>query len=451
MPAPGDMPEILHIPYTYFPDPPGGTETYVAALTRGLRARGLSSAIAAPGPRDAEYVHDGVPVHRFETAPRLPLEELWGEGDPVAAAAFGRVLDRLSPAVVHLHGWTSGISLRLLRRAHTAGIPVVFTYHTPSVSCARGSLMIYGREVCDGALFVDRCSRCVLQQRGVPLPLGSALGLVPVAIGRAIGRTGLGGGPLTALRMTELMSERHSAFRKLMAEADQIVAVQDWVYELLVFLGAERAKLTLSRLALPQLEQPAPAPSLAEPRRDGAALSAAFFGRVDHTKGVHVIVEAMLQAPDLSARLDVFGAAQGKEGTKYLQRLRRLAGTDERVRFLPPLPAANVIPAMAAYDVIAVPSIWMETGPLVVPEAMSAGVPVVGSALGGVSRFVRDGVDGLLLPPGDVAAWSAALRRLVQDRELLPRLRAGVRPPETMWRIVDEMVGVYRRVLPAPA
>ena len=448
------MTDVLHVPYTYFPDRTGGTETYVAALARGLRARGLSSAIAAPvdsGP-PRSYSHDGFDVHRFGTSGgALPLEDQYGAGDPVAAEQFAAVIERVRPRLVHLHAWTSGISLRLLRAAKAAGCPVVFTYHTPAVSCARGSLMIYGQSVCDGALFVDRCSRCVLQQHGVPLPIGWLLGKLPPAVGRAARRTGVRGRAVLALRMPELMDERHAAFRHLVSEADEIVAVQDWVYELLLFLGAPRQKLVLSRLALPETSAAIVGRTSGTLRLHAAGepVRLAFFGRLDHTKGAHVVAAAVASLRGLPVSLDLFGAPQGSEGERYVAELRTTVADDPRIRFLPPVPTPDVVPRMREYDAVVVPSVWMETGPLVVPEAMSAGVPVLGSALGGITSFIRHDVDGLLIPAGDVQAWAHAIRRLVEEQGFLARLTAGVRPPETMDRIVDEMVALYSRRLAA--
>jgi glycosyltransferase involved in cell wall biosynthesis len=88
----------------------------------------------------------------------------------------------------------------------------------------------------------------------------------------------------------------------------------------------------------------------------------------------------------------------------------------------------------------------METGPLVVPEAMSAGVPVIGSARGGIPAFIRDGVDGILVAPDDVDAWAEAMLGILGDPTLLPRLAAAIRPPETMSRVVDQMMELYARV-----
>ncbi len=74
---------------------------------------------------------------------------------------------------------------------------------------------------------------------------------------------------------------------------------------------------------------------------------------------------------------------------------------------------------MQRYDVLAVPSQWLETGPLVVMEAFAAGVPVLGSNLGGIGELVTSGVDGLLVEPASIVAWRTALEALCRDRELL--------------------------------
>lgn len=446
------MTDILHVPYTYFPDRTGGTETYVAALMRGLRDHGLVSVVAAPvdGGPPAEYVHDDTPVYRYRTANALPLEQLYGAGDPLAASAFGDILDRVQPRIVHMHAWASGISLLLLRAARARGIPVVFTYHTPSVSCARGSLMLYGEAVCDGALFVGRCTRCYLQSLGLPLPVARAMGMVPPTVGRALRSMNLEGGPWTALRMTELMDERHSAFGQLLVEADELVAVQDWVFDLLLFLGASREKLSLSRLTLPMMsdaDSGTGAVRTPRVRRPADNLRLAFFGRVEKLKGLHIVVRALLSQPALPARLDVYGSPSAGAGEALLAALQREARDDARITFHPPVPTPAVVDVMREYDALVVPSLWMETGPLVVPEALAAGIPVLASNRGGIPSFLTHEVDSLLLPPGDEAAWAAAIRRLATEAGLLERLTRGVRPPEPMDRVVREMIAIYRRQL----
>ena len=102
---------------------------------------------------------------------------------------------------------------------------------------------------------------------------------------------------------------------------------------------------------------------------------------------------------------------------------------------------------MRQYDVVAVPSQWLETGPLVVMEAFAAGVPVLGSNLGGIAELVRHGTDGLLVTPRSVEAWRIALETVCEDRALLERLRAGIREPRSMAEVSHDMSKLYGRLI----
>ena len=123
---------------------------------------------------------------------------------------------------------------------------------------------------------------------------------------------------------------------------------------------------------------------------------------------------------------------------------------DPRLTLRTAVAPEKVVSLMADYDLIAVPSRWLETGPLVVLEAFAAGVPVLGANLGGIAELVRDGVDGVLVAMDDPAAWAAAIGRLAQDRQVVGALRARVEPPRTMDAVADDMVALYAKVLARP-
>ena len=65
-------------------------------------------------------------------------------------------------------------------------------------------------------------------------------------------------------------------------------------------------------------------------------------------------------------------------------------------------------------DVFVLPSLFGEGLPMVVLEAMSAGVPVVGTRIEGVPEAVRDGVDGLLAAPGDPGDLARTIARVIR-------------------------------------
>jgi glycosyltransferase involved in cell wall biosynthesis len=112
-----------------------------------------------------------------------------------------------------------------------------------------------------------------------------------------------------------------------------------------------------------------------------------------------------------------------------------------------PIPNDQIGCVLANTDIIVVPSLWYENSPVVIQEARAMGIPIIASAHGALCEKVRDGVDGLLVPPGDVAAWRTAIQRLLDEPDLLPRLRAGVRPPMTMEEHVGRLEEIYSKVV----
>ena len=94
------------------------------------------------------------------------------------------------------------------------------------------------------------------------------------------------------------------------------------------------------------------------------------------------------------------------------------------VRFLGAQPRETVFELLAAADAVLLSSSW-ENFPHAVVEGLAAGTPVIATAVGGVGEIVEDGVNGLLVPPGDAAALAAAIERFFADAALRGRLRAA--------------------------
>lgn len=436
--------KVVHVPFSFFPDPCGGTEVYVASVAKHLIERGIECLVAAPGRENTAYSYDGLSVVRYALATEpLSLDELYGDGDGVAARNFGEMLDREAPDVVHLHAFVAGVSLLVLREAKRRGIRVFFTYHTPTVSCVRGSLLRLGTEICDGTLDETRCAECVLQSRGLPLAIARIVSRVPGLVADVLKNSGIPSKVSTGFQLKSLISRRHQTVRALFREADHFIAVCDWVRTLLLDLGVDPERVTLCRQGLAQTD-------VGKVQEPCASLSArpdvklAFFGRLDPTKGIDVVVQAVRLLPERTIALDVFGIAQGEGGETYKAELVRLAGDDKRIRFLPPVASDRVVEGIAGYDVLLVPSQWLESGPLVVLEAFAADVPVVGSRLGGIAELVADGVDGILVGSyADPMAWAAVFGKLLNESHLVSSLKRGIRRPRTAADVAGELQQLY--------
>lgn len=445
----GEPVRVVHVPFGYFPDAVGGTEVYVAQLARDLHTGGVESVVAAPadGPASRRYEHEGVPVYRFSVPALSNVADLYGEGDETAARSLADVLDDVNADVLHLHAFTRAASVRAVRAAKRAGVAVVFTYHTPTVSCVRGTLLRDGHEPCDGALIAHRCAACLLESRGVPAPIRDALARGPSALGATLASVGASGAWVTALRARELTTARHDAFRTLLAESDAVVAVCEWVRALLLGAGASPKRVVLSRQGTPSRASREVSGSQGRVRPIDGDLRVVYAGRLHPTKGVDVVIRALLADRTLRVSLDVYGVAQDANSVRYREELLAISASDPRVRFHAPLAAGRVVDTLASYDATVVPSQWLETGPLVVLESFAAGTPVIGSNLGGVAELVSHDRDGWLVPYADTSAWTDALRRLSTEPQLLDRLRRGVPLPRSTEDVARDMIGVYQAIV----
>jgi glycosyltransferase involved in cell wall biosynthesis len=438
--------KILHLSFGFPPDPPGGTELYVASLCRELQGLGVESVVAAPGRRNEAYRVQGIPVRRFAIDQRTMLVgELYGEGDVRAADAFDQILEDERPDLVHQHALTSACSLRIARRVKNRGLPLVFTYHTPTTSCTRGTLMESGRAVCDGRLDAARCAACTLQGLGAGPVTSRLFARTPEVAGTLLAWAGLHGGAWTALRMRNLIGRQHQAITAFFDLADRVVALAPWVRDVLAANGVASGKIVDCAHGIADR----PAGRRTSRFVPGRTLRIAHLGRLDPVKGTELLILALERIPDAAIELDIYGVVQDEAASLLFSNLQQLSQRDCRVQFFEPLAREDVVDRLTSYDVVAVPSQWMETGPLVVLEAFAAGVPVIGSDLGGIADKVRDGVNGVLVRPhNSIEAWTSALSRLCGDRGLLRRLAEGIAPIRSATDVAREMASLYRGLVP---
>jgi glycosyltransferase involved in cell wall biosynthesis len=106
--------------------------------------------------------------------------------------------------------------------------------------------------------------------------------------------------------------------------------------------------------------------------------------------------------------------------------------------------------AWAAATVGVVPSVWPEPFGQVAVECLAAGTPVVVTATGGLADIVRDGVEGLLVPPADPEALARALDRVLHEPGLRKRLAAAAPARARQYeisRVLPRILQTYERAL----
>lgn len=421
----------------YPPDNIGGTEIYLSGLAEGLSKLGRQVLVLTPG-RDEKagsYQYAGQTVATYP-----PLSA----GRDRSLSAFAGILAQHPAAIYHQHSWTPDCGLDHLAIAKAAGRRTVLTVHVPSNICLRGTMMRFGVEACDGLIEERQCAPCWAQGRGAPMAAARAIAHVPRPIAD-MGRR-LGGRAGTAIATRSMVQERRRDFADMVAKSDHIVAVCGWLHDALSLNGVAAGKLTLSRQGVDSDLANAlggiPAP---QQRKAAEPLRMLYLGRWHPVKGLDIVVRAMAARPAAHVTLDIHAVGAGAEEQAYKQRVTELAQGDPRISILPPLGREDLPSRLREYNVLVIPSLWLETGPLVALEAQAARLFILGSRLGGVAELVDSPEKGLLVEPGDVEAWADAIEALANANGPSP---TPAFPLRTMTDAAAEMANLHSQLKP---
>lgn len=406
---------IALVVHKFPPASVGGTEVYTLNLARALARRGhevfvfYRENMAAEGRgteiwEEREGFHALRVVRRFHPSSASLLEYFWNTfWNPDVEEAFERFLERTRPDVVHFQH-LKDLSYRLIALARRRGLPAVLTLHDYWFLCGNAQLIWPDGRTCRGKALGLNCARCALEGRLPPL---ITQGLRPPA--------------------AVLMQIRDHLVRGAALQANPLIAPSRFLIQQYLQAGFPAKRLVYLENGV-DIERIRRYPR--RPSPDGR-LRFAYIGALAWQKGVHVAVEAFRGLPADRAILRVYG--DPALFPEYVERLRRLADP-LNTRFEGPVPNEAIGQVLAETDVLLVPSLWYENSPVVIQEAMAAGVPVIASDLGALAEKVRPGVNGWLCPPGEDRAWRACIQMLLED----PSWRQELRMNEIQTMSIEE-------------
>jgi glycosyltransferase involved in cell wall biosynthesis len=177
--------------------------------------------------------------------------------------------------------------------------------------------------------------------------------------------------------------------------------------------------------------------------------------RLLERKGIQTILQACSQPTLLPVELQIIGTGP------YEATLRQMVddlGLRDRVKFLGFVPNEELPAYYRRSDIFVLPSETESFG-LVFAEAMSCGLPIAASNVGGIPETVRDGIDGLLCPPGDSASLRKNILQLIASTARRDQMSTSQRQrilKHYPWEhIAARYAGIYASVLeslePSPA
>ncbi len=286
--------------------------------------------------------------------------------NPAAARRLGALAREVRPDVAHVHNTWFALSPSIYGALQRAGVPVVQTVHNYRLACANARLLRDGRpcELCVGSHpWHGVRYACYRDSR-----LQSAVAASTIAVNRGL--------------------------RTWSRHVDLFLALTDFARDVLVRSGIPAAAVDVKPNFVAD-----PGPRLLPAAESNVVV---FAGRLEPEKGVDVLLDGWRAAGLEEMELCVLGDGPLRPG------LERVAPPG--VRFAGWVGPEEVARRMRSARALAYASAGYEGQPMVILEALAAGLPVVAPRLGPVPEIV--GEAGLLFEPGDPTGLAASLRRL---------------------------------------
>ena len=383
----------------------GGAEIYVGRIARALAEEHQVVVVTTePGVHlspSREVSPDGIVVYRLAPLnvahltrlPHHPVPQAAFRAldlyHPQVARAMTDVLARERPDVMHVHNWV-GLSLAAVLAASGAGparVPVAMTLHDYGLCCVYADLRHPDGQGCHPRL---PCRVISTINRHITKSVGLAIS--PSAY---------------TLRVHEQRG---------------------------FFGGATRQVLSNG----------IPAVDREKPRAAKPTFDVLFIGRVQSHKGPEILIRAFRRLADPTLRLHIAGAGPA------LEACRSLAKGDARVALHGFVDGAARLGLLESADCVVLPSLWPENAPVTIQEAFQYGSAVVASRIGGIPEMVQDGVNGLLVEPGDESAIAGAIERLRGSPDLAASFRAAASQAvrlQDMRFHTAQLAAAYRRLI----
>ena len=245
------------------------------------------------------------------------------------------------------------------------------------------------------------------------------------------------------------LAGRPARFRLWLNRFDRVIVLSEAGRRMAGATGVEPDRIRVIPLFCP--------PPAARPPEPPEPPRVLYAGWIQQRKGLHVLIQAW---PGVLARLPAARLCIIGETTEpaYAESLRRDAlrlGVADSLEWAGRRTRGEVAAEFARAHAVAIPEQWENVSPVILGEALAAGVPVVASRVGGMTELLRDGVNGLAVPPDSPEAFTRALLEILTDPERRRQLADGALETIRRQRNPDDItrtwLSLYRELAAHPA
>lgn len=415
----------------------GGTEIYILNLSKQIINANHEVLIICPSNdlNTKKFSVEGINV--IETPSIImdqpPSVDL-GIEEPIGFQDFIFFLESLKPDVLHFHCfWRRHIYY--LEAAKKLNIKTIITPHLALFSCLQSNLMFENKVECDGILKLKKCANCLIQAKDSNWIIKLIISISSEKLNRlkinldeksTIGRN---------LNIFNHVESLINVFKRINKSVDYLITISQWYYD--VLLGSDLFESTKLRLIKTEMA----APEILELEKQKKAItSIAFVGRLSYEKGIHLLLEAVSSLPYDLIELHLFGKMTDQNIEKQIQYLML---RKYKIFSYSEVEHKELMINLSKMDLLCVPSLTIEMSPLVVNEALSHKVPVIGANRGGIKDLIKDGINGILFNYNDAKDLLKKLEMLVLDKSKLDNLNRSWNETKQNRSFIESHLNLY--------
>ncbi len=439
--------KIVHVLNHYLPKQIAGTEVYVHALSKALNIASIESIVIIPNygkDKTEAYEYESIRVIQFSENSIVDRGILMGRTPPSGLQYFKDILKNEQPSLVHFHtvGGSNGVSLYHVEAAKKMGFRIITTLHIAGYTCSTGNLLYLNKIPCNGLIDFRKCTNCVFDSKdlkGIKRSFLSFLSsiLFKLKYDTTNWNTTLG----TALGYPNIIAELNTKITRIANASDKIVAITHWYSEVLKLNGIASSKITTITQGLPQINTT----KIVSQRP--SKLKLIFIGRINYSKGLHLLIDALRTIPAHNISLDIFGQVNDEA---YATKLKEESLLMPHIKWNGVLNSNEIVETIRLYSCLCLPSAICEMSPLVIQEAFAGFVPVIASNVYGNAEQIIDGKNGWLFNFADSKSLKNVLLKLIDNPTLIDKAKSNIGTVKTFSSVAKEYIALYNEILACP-
>ena len=410
-----DRLKLLLVAHNFPPYSFAGSEIYIHNISQALQTLDVNVQVVHPcndtfdETQKVKFeIYDGIPVHRIQSPHVrggifLHCDELTQQ--------LSNIIGGFNPDIIHFQhmmDWHADL-LPFISKLTT---PTLLTLHDFFMMCPMIHLLKPDhRTICSGPKSTGTCDECINSISDPSKPQDWDL-------------------------VHSFIDTRLNLFRVGYRSVDRVLAPSRYLMDIYSDNGFHNPDTLQWRFGLRLFQQ-------LPKRKSNGKVRFIYIGNLTRLKGITDLVKAFRKISPDNAELSIWG----NEFTGQLEKeFHEIADPLPHVFQKGPYKPDDLPRILTDGDIVVVPS-HIENYPLVVREALHAGLPVIASRVGGIPEIVEENVTGLLFTPGDVNDIADKLQQVIDQPHLIDELTANIKPVRSIEDDARDHMELYRDLL----